>query len=252
MILQIGMAQAYLYSKNISHNDVNGGNVLFLKLQDVNGYFEYIGEGGKKIYIKHYGYLFVLWDFGIATTANRRIPHYTEQWFKSGWNIYSARDTFFYDPNKQEFFIPRNFKGMPDEFGQTIMLKCSFVFELAVLLNYLISVMDQDKFDEDVIKYFQWFAINHINRDLLFNIPDKDFNRDVGIANWMFGEKHPDKNKTVESSMTSLKSIIHFMATPPNGRDRFKPQVDYINEVLPPPGAVPDEITMTVDAREYL
>jgi serine/threonine protein kinase len=53
---------------NMHHNDLHSGNVLVHKLpaSHANGAFKYRIDG-RDYYVPHYGYLFVLWDFGYAT-----------------------------------------------------------------------------------------------------------------------------------------------------------------------------------------
>ena len=238
MILQIGMAQTYLDSINISHNDTNGGNILYLKLDDKEGYFEYTGKE-KKVYIKHYGYLFVLWDFGLVSNSRdkqgnslRIPPLYTWSWLST-----------------TKLSLPAHFIDETYVNNQQIKLRCSFLFELFILLNYMLLYMENINITHyrSAYDFFNYFNMLFVQRFLIGN-PDKDFNKQ-GISNWMFGEincRDNDLNDlNDQNNFGSFKSIIHLMKY--RGFDIYE---DYINEVLPT--SVPASITATYDSAQYL
>jgi len=55
---------SYWNIAKINHSDMHAGNVLFKKCNATNAYFHY-NIYGKNIYIKNYGYLWTIWDYGL-------------------------------------------------------------------------------------------------------------------------------------------------------------------------------------------
>jgi serine/threonine protein kinase len=132
IFLQVGMAQAYLFSKKYNHNDMNPGNITFLKLEEKNkdGYFEY-NCNDKKVYIKHCGFLFVLWDFGLATQRIKKfIPsNFTKQFV----------ETVTHEK------LPKNFLGFYQNFSP-LQIESSFIFECLFLSWGCKYYIDKNKY----------------------------------------------------------------------------------------------------------
>ena len=115
IMFQVSMAQSYFLKKGWNHNDLNVGNVLYLKLEK-DGYFQYIDSNGKPLWIRHYGYLFAIWDFGFATRDRSPIP-----------------DAF--DVPYVSYYI----KDIPDQFkaGNRLKIRSCFLFEMIMHLEGL-------------------------------------------------------------------------------------------------------------------
>ena len=62
---------------NVTHNDLHYGNVLFHKIP-AGGYWRY-QINKKQYYLENLGYLFVLWDFGMASIPGRMRPKHADK-----------------------------------------------------------------------------------------------------------------------------------------------------------------------------
>ena len=60
---------------NLSHNDCHWGNFLYHKIKP-GGYIHY-KIFDKDIYLKNYGYLWIIWDYGITSSLINPLIDYT-------------------------------------------------------------------------------------------------------------------------------------------------------------------------------
>lgn len=95
MIFQI-IAGLYSLRKyyNMRHNDLHSGNILVHKLpqqHEDNGVFKYTIDG-IDYYVPHYGWLFVIWDFGMASIHDPKTGHGVLNARNENWSKYSKND----------------------------------------------------------------------------------------------------------------------------------------------------------------
>lgn len=83
----ISILSFHFYTGGYYHNDCHYKNFLYHKIQP-GGYFHY-KLFGKDIYVKNMGFLFLIWDFGLARTE----PVYKEQHIKDYFRIIDFFDT---------------------------------------------------------------------------------------------------------------------------------------------------------------
>ena len=83
------------YYTNSHHNDAHSGNFLYHKIKP-GGYFHY-NIYGKDYYLENIGYLWVIWDFGLATHFSKTRKIGTTNFQKTiSTDYYKIIDTFGY------------------------------------------------------------------------------------------------------------------------------------------------------------
>ena len=83
------------YYTNSHHNDAHSGNFLYHKIKP-GGYFHY-NIYGKDYYLENIGYLWVIWDFGLATHFSKTTKIGTTNFRKAiSTDYYKIIDTFGY------------------------------------------------------------------------------------------------------------------------------------------------------------
>jgi predicted unusual protein kinase regulating ubiquinone biosynthesis (AarF/ABC1/UbiB family) len=76
-LTQIFISLLFFYQETgYYHNDAHWGNFLYHKIKK-GGYFHY-KINGKSYYIENIGYLWVIWDFGLAKLINSRFDIRTD------------------------------------------------------------------------------------------------------------------------------------------------------------------------------